>query len=140
MTTHRRLEGAAFWEGRSACARVTVTIRADVPSPARATVRFDDAIDPALRDGLELLRRRRGAFAARLADRLGEIEVAGRDGAAGCEWRVVGRLEGAVTRHAPRALAQTAFTMQVESAMGPGFGPARTDGHVREATPAEGRR
>lgn len=144
MRTHRRLEGEAHWEGRLACARATVTIRADVRPPARASVRFDDAIDPALRDGLELLRRRRGVFAARLADRLGEIEVGGRDASSGSEWRVVGRLQGAVARHAPRALAQTAFTVQVLSVIGPGFGSAGadepTDEHVHPATPANGQR
>lgn len=138
MRSHRRLEGPAFWDGRLACARVTVAMRADVPSPALATLRFDEAIDPALRDELELLRRRRGAFAARLADRLGEIEVAGRDGSSGGEWRVVGRLQGAVARHASRALAQTVFTVQVVSATGPGFGSAPAH-EPADAAPVDGR-
>lgn len=134
MSTHRRLEGTASWGGGLACTHVTVTIRADRPSPTHASVRFGDVIDPDLCGGLELLRRRRGAFAARVADRLGEIEIAGGNAFTGGDWQMIGRLRGAVARHAPRALAQTAFTMQLVSVTGPGLDPARADEQIRATT------
>jgi hypothetical protein len=97
----QRLEGSAYRDGRLVCARVAITVVADAPSARHVLVRFVDGVDQQLRDELQRLMARRGAFAMRLAERLGPVEVVGRNADGGFQWRLVGRLERPAEQHWP---------------------------------------
>lgn len=101
MTVLRRLEGSAYRDGQLVCARVVVTVVADAPSARHVLVRFAGGVDQQLRDELQRLTARRGAFAMRLAERLDPVEVVGRDADGGLQWRLVGRLERPAAQHWP---------------------------------------
>ena len=101
MTVLQRLEGSAYRDGQLVCARAAVTVVADAPSARRVRVRFVDGVDQRLRDELERLMARRGAFATRLADQLDPIEIVGRDAYGALEWRLVGRLERPAAQYWP---------------------------------------
>jgi len=101
VTVLQRLEGSAYRDGQLVCARAAVTVVADAPSARRVRVRFVEGVDQRLRDELERLMARRGAFATRLADRLDPIEIVGRDAYGGLEWRLVGRLERPAAEYWP---------------------------------------
>jgi hypothetical protein len=101
VTVLQRLEGSAYRDGQLVCARAAVTIVADAPSARRVRVRFVDGVDQRLRDELERLLARRGAFATRLAERLDPVEIVGHDAYGGLEWRLVGRLERPAAQYWP---------------------------------------
>ncbi|MGI9097087.1 MAG: hypothetical protein ACR2H2_01085 [Solirubrobacteraceae bacterium] len=65
MTVLQRLEGSAYRDGQLVCARAAVTVVADAPSARRVRVHFVEGVDQRLRDELERLLARRGAFATR---------------------------------------------------------------------------
>lgn len=99
--------GRADRRGRPVCARVVVTIVADVrlgrsdrPAPRRVEARFLEGLDPALRDELDRRVRCRGASGQRLAERLQPIELVVADRHRG-EQRVAGYLEPPVRRSGP---------------------------------------
>ena len=102
MTVLQRLEGSAYRDGQLVCARAAVTVVADASSARRVRVRFVEGVDDRLRDELERLMARRGAFATRCAERLDPLEIVGRDADDGLQWRLVGRLEQPAAHYWPR--------------------------------------
>jgi hypothetical protein len=101
VTVLQRLEGSAYRDGRLVCARVAVTVVADAPSARHVLVRFVGDVEQQLRDELQRLMTRRGAFAMRLAEKLDPVEVLGRDADGGLQWRLVGRLERPAAQYWP---------------------------------------
>jgi len=101
MTVLQRLEGSAYRDGQLVCARAAVTVVADAPAARRVRVRFVEGVDQRLRDELDRLMTRRGAFATRLAERLDPVEIVGRDAYGGLQWRLVGRLERPAAQYWP---------------------------------------
>lgn len=101
MTVLQCLEGSAYRDGRLVCARVAVTVVAQAPSARHVLVRFVGGVDQQLREELQRLTARRGAFALRLAERLGPVEIVGRAADGGLQWRLVGRLERPAELHWP---------------------------------------
>lgn len=125
--TVQRLGGSAYRDGRLVCARVAVTVMADALSPRLVGVRFAEGVEQRLRGELERLMERRGAFAARLAERLDPVEIVGWDADRGREWRLVGRLERPVALHRP--LTETEFALREASE------PAAVAGSSRAGVP-----
>jgi hypothetical protein len=99
--------GRAFRRCELVCGRVELTVVCDERSYVVA--RFIDELQPALRNELRTLVRRRGARAKRIANSLEPVEVvfAGSDGA---ECSISARIEPPQVRHG--ALREIEFTLR----------------------------
>ena len=103
-STQRREWGQAYRDGSLVCERVHVTFGDDdrlglAPRERRTIIaRFEDRLQPELRDELTELARRRGAAARRAAERMAPIVLMVGDPHDGRE-RIVGRIVPPQTRH-----------------------------------------